>query len=45
MHTRLTDHLDRNNLFYPYQFGFSKGHSTSHASIEVVDKISEAIDN
>lgn len=45
MHTRLNAFLERNKLLHNNQFGFRKNHSTTHALIEVVDKISEAIDD
>lgn len=44
MHNRLTDFLEQNNVLYNKQFGFRKNHSTTFAIVEVVDKISEAID-
>ena len=40
----LIDFLDSNNLLYKYQFGFRKSHSTSHAIITLVDKVSRALD-
>ena len=40
----LIDFLDSNNLLYKYQFGFRKSHSTSHAIITLVDKVSQALD-
>ena len=36
--------VDDNNLFYKYQFGFRKGHSTSHAIITLVERVSKALD-
>ena len=39
----LIDFLDSNNLLYKYQFGFRKSHSTSHAIITLVDKVSRAL--
>src|SRR6218665_1965751 len=45
MHNRLTNVLDAKNTLYSKHFGFRKNHSTTHAIMEVVDKISEAIDN
>ena len=44
MHNRLTDFLDSNNILYNKQFGFRKNHSTTHAIIEVVDKLTETMD-
>ena len=40
----LIDYLDSNNLLYKYQFGFRKSHSTSHAFINLMDKVSRALD-
>jgi exonuclease III len=44
MHSRLYTFLECNNILFNYQFGFRKNHSTTYAIMEVVDKISEAID-
>ena len=33
-----------NNVLYDKQFGFRKDHSTSHAIITLVDKVSKSID-
>jgi len=44
MHTRLYTFLELNGTLYNNQFGFRKNHSTTHAILEVVDKLSEAID-
>ena len=33
-----------NNVLYDKQFGFRKGHSTSHAIITLVDKVSKSLD-
>ena len=38
------DFLDTNNILYDQQFGFKKSHSTSHAIMTLVDKISRAMD-
>ena len=32
--------MDENELFYKNQFGFRKQHSTSHAIITLVEKVS-----
>ena len=32
-----------NNVLYDKQFGFRKGHSTSHAIITLVDKVSKSV--
>jgi len=44
MHNRLSDFMESNAILYNKQFGFRKNHSTTHAIIEVVDKITEALD-
>ena len=31
-------------MFYNYQFGFRKSHSTSHAIITLVERVSKALD-
>ena len=31
-------------MFYNYQFGFRKSHSTSHAIITIVERVSKALD-
>ena len=36
--------MDENELFYKNQFGFRKQHSTSHAIITLVEKVSKALD-
>ena len=36
--------IDNNNILYAKQFGFRKGHSTSHAIISLVDKVANALD-
>ena len=33
-----------NNILYDKQFGFHKGHSTSHAIITLVDNVSKSLD-
>ena len=45
MYTRIISFINENNLLYKYQFGFRKGHSTEHALISLVDKISEELDS
>src|SRR6218665_536568 len=44
VHNRLSDFMESNAILYNKQFGFRKNHSTTHAIIEVVDKITEALD-
>ena len=36
--------LDKNNILYEYQFGFRKNHSTSHAIITLVERVTKALD-
>ena len=36
--------MDENELFYKNQFGFRKQHSTSHAIITLIEKVSKALD-
>ena len=40
----LIDFLDSNNLLYKFQFGVPKSHSTSHAIITLVKKVSRELD-
>ena len=40
----IMDFLDTNKILYDKQFGFRKSHSTSHAIITLVDKVSRALD-
>ena len=42
--SHIMDFLDTNNILYDKQFGFRKSHSTSHAIITLVDKVSRALD-
>lgn len=45
MYTRLTDYLTKYAVLSSNQYGFRTKHDTSMAVIEMVDKISDAIDN
>ena len=45
MYTRLIEFIDKHSIFYKFQFGFRKNHSTNMAIITLVDKINSAIDN
>ena len=36
---RLNEHMDRNNLHTPQQFGYKKGHSTEHVVLEIMDEV------
>ena len=44
MYNHFTDFIDTHTILYKYQFGFRKRHSTNHAIITLVDKISTALD-
>ena len=44
MYNHLIDFIDDNNILSKHQFGFRKNHSTNHAVIALVDKISTALD-
>ena len=37
--------MDKNDTIYKYQFGFRKKHSTHHAIITLVDKITSSLDS
>ena len=41
---QLHEYFDRNNLFYPSQYGFRKIHSTELAGLELTDRILKDID-
>ena len=45
MYDRLTKFLDKYNILYQNQFGFRQGHSTHHAFITLVDKITKSLDS
>ena len=40
----IIEFMDENKLFYCNQFGFRKQHSTCHAIITLVEKVSKALD-
>lgn len=40
----IIDFLDNNDIFYDKQFGFRKAHSTSHAIITLIERVSRALD-
>ena len=42
---RLTNFLETNNVFFNNQFGFRAKHCTTHAVLNIVDKIQHAIDS
>ena len=41
---QIMNFIDNNNILDVKQFGFRKGHSTSHAIINLVDKVAKALD-
>ena len=45
MSNYIIEFMEENKLFYNNQFGFRKQHSTSHAIITLIDKVSKALDN
>ena len=45
MYTNAVDFMDKNDTFYKYQFGLRKSHSTQHAIIILVDKITSSLDS
>ena len=45
MYNRLIIFLDKYNILYQNEFGFRQGHSTHHARIALVDKITKSLDN
>ena len=44
VYNQLSDYLESNDLFSPYQFGFRRGRPTQHAVTYLTDKIRENID-
>ena len=42
--TYVIEFLEDNSMFYNYQFRFRKSHSTSHAIITLVERVSKALD-
>ena len=40
----LIDFFESQDILYKYQFGFRKSHSTSHAIITLIDRVSQALD-
>ena len=42
---QLVNYLERCSIFYQYQFGFRKGHSTAQAIAEIADNLRKSIDN
>ena len=45
MYKRLVDYINKHDILTSRQYGFRSKHSTNHAIIEVVDKITKAIEN
>ena len=45
MYNHVLDFMDKNNLFYEHQYGFRQRHSTQHAIITLVDRITHSLDN
>ena len=41
---RLLSFFEKNNIFTPHQFGFRKGRTTAMPIIELLDKVTEALD-
>ena len=44
MYKHLINFVYKNDIFYKYQFGFRRQHSTNHAVITLVQKITNALD-
>ena len=44
MHTRLTNFLRINKLFFSHQFGFHNGYSTNHSLTSLTEMIRKALD-
>ena len=42
--TYVIEFLEDNSVFYNYQFGFRKSHSTSHVIVTLVVRVSKALD-
>ena len=40
----LLNFIESNNILYDNQFGFRKNHSTTHAIITLVERVSKALD-
>ena len=45
MYNRPCNHLIKNNILYSKQFRFCKGHSTEHATIQLIDNITNNFEN
>ena len=44
IYTRLINFLQVNDIFSNFQFGFRQKHSTSHALLTFIEKVTQAID-
>ena len=44
MHSRLYDFLEKSHILYDLQFGFRKKNSTTHALLDIVEKIRDNLD-
>lgn len=45
MHKRLIKFITKHDLIYPEQYGFLRGRSTEHAMLDIIYRITEAIEN
>ena len=45
MYNRLMDFIEKHQLFYQYQFGFRKNHSTFMALVILLEKNTDALDD
>ena len=45
MHNSLVSYFDKYNILYQNQFGFRQGHSSHHARITLVNKITQSLDS
>ena len=45
MYNRLYTYLAENNILFNKHFGFRPGHSTEHALLELIDKISDSFND
>ena len=43
IYNHLMQYINSNDILYDKQFGFRKGHSTSHAIITLMDKVSKIV--
>lgn len=44
MYSRLGSFLDSHSIIYSRQYGFCKSHSTTHALINIVERIRQSLD-